>query len=992
VALVLAVPVLAGERQPITAQQLASHGVPPGPAREVLPATGALLHVQVSDPLSALEGIEDILVSGMPQKALPPEMQDLFSTEHPLLTVLGLEAVQEPLSPEVIERKTGLDSRGSISLTAYLGDPRRAFVLGLPAPGREPLAQWLSMLLEPEEVEEISLGEKRALRVVSPKLKWLPELFVVTSDSTVYLCGDRSLAIALHNSPAAQRFGQDTFMSRVLPAQDKQQVRLIVNPTSVKPLAMQLQSMRGLVGMIIQQQRGKLLQNLPAEAREQFEMQVRTQFGVKDLDQFADYAECVIVATLEQLIDFITGGMVSFEGLAVSADLNDGVESLSLRVFSQKFQAEKSATPLPLDEVKRALAWLGPEIQYFSAVGQKPAPRDLPVLANWAERVRQQLEKKGLPSVALDRLEKMLQDRSPVPTVESQVPWTLTAHAPLRPLPSLDKAESIQDYFVDLELPVHRPVKLVPGKDVAFLQRTFQAEADGLNRNRQLGFEFANSFQKQKPWVDQLNRFQSAQLQGGVAQLTRESAWITRGGIFGYDQHELVNRKVVWARQVGPYLVYHRGAKGSDWLRELAPSPRREIVPGVSRLLDQVPECANYVAVHRVLVGLPGFTEWLETLESRAHADVDAYLNKAQSLLDASADLEAAKQKIRGLKMPGLVGSLAVDPQNNKVYALLPTGGAAFPLPRPRLIPVIQELLADYAAKADEVGGCLVTTRVKDEAWECSVSQRWDAVTTLTRTFGNTLAERYLSTQAGQQALAGKLGAPRDWDSGVFDEVIARNPQWAFIQQPQPKTDAEPGKPIPPRDPAADPGMVDLTAYYNGALDDTWQAGGLANNHLGDLPRGLQEFGSVRFDVRGVVQLSGNLAEQQLGVRFPRTVEGIRVARQGERLHFLHACGWPATQGAQVGTYVVHYANGQQQQVPINYGKDVLDWWLNQGTDGTSVNVVWRGRNNASPDGPQIGVFKTTWINPRPEQEIATIDYRSSMTDAAPFLIAITVE
>jgi hypothetical protein len=89
---------------------------------------------------------------------------------------------------------------------------------------------------------------------------------------------------------------------------------------------------------------------------------------------------------------------------------------------------------------------------------------------------------------------------------------------------------------------------------------------------------------------------------------------------------------------------------------------------------------------------------------------------------------------------------------------------------------------------------------------------------------------------------------------------------------------------------------------------------------------------------------------------------------------------------------VIHYANGQQQQVPINYGKDVLDWWMNEGVDGASANAVWRGRNDASPNGPQKGLFKTTWNNPRPDQEIATIDYRSTMTDSAPFLIAITVE
>jgi hypothetical protein len=226
----------------------------------------------------------------------------------------------------------------------------------------------------------------------------------------------------------------------------------------------------------------------------------------------------------------------------------------------------------------------------------------------------------------------------------------------------------------------------------------------------------------------------------------------------------------------------------------------------------------------------------------------------------------------------------------------------------------------------------------------------------------------------------------------VFDEVIARNPQWAFIPQPHPKTDAKAGRAIPTRDAAADTGMVDLTPHYNGALNETWQAGGLANNHLGDLPTGIQEFGRVRFDVRGVVQLSGRQAEQQLRVRFPKAVTGIAVGRTGSRLHFLHACAWPAPAGTQVGTYEIHYANGQRQQVPIQYGRDVLDWWMNQSTEAASAEVVWRGRNNAAPENPQLGLFKTTWNNPHPDQEIASIDYRSAMSDAAPFLIAITLE
>jgi hypothetical protein len=61
------------------------------------------------------------------------------------------------------------------------------------------------------------------------------------------------------------------------------------------------------------------------------------------------------------------------------------------------------------------------------------------------------------------------------------------------------------------------------------------------------------------------------------------------------------------------------------------------------------------------------------------------------------------------------------------------------------------------------------------------------------------------------------------------------------------------------------------------------------------------------------------------------------------------------------------------------------------GLDSKS-NVVWTGKNHSAPDGPSIGVCKTTWVNPLPSIEIDHIDYESAMTNSAPFLIAITVE
>ncbi|MBM3883556.1 MAG: hypothetical protein FJ387_28270 [Verrucomicrobia bacterium] len=1003
ICLVVAGSLSSGEPPRITAQHLASHGLPAGPPREALPSSGALLHLQLHDLFSVLTAVEKIVVAGFPERFLPPDAQGLFETDHPLLTALGQQKLGEPLTAEWLAARTGLHPRGTASATLYLGDPRRMFIVSVPLADREPLADLLNRALRPAQVEAVTLGEKPALRVVTARIKGTLELFLVASEDTLYLCGDRSLAIGLHNTPVAQRLGRDPFMSRALPANDNQQVRFALNPAPIKPLALPLQGLGGLGNLVIGQQRAKLLASLPQEARDQFELQVRSQFGVRDLEQFADYAECILIATLEQIRDGVTGGLAAFEGLTLTSRLEDQVQQVNLRIYSQTSQTDSSTAALPLNEIRQALAWLGPNFQSFSATGRQPQPQSAPCLRAWVDRVERHFARKNLKSAALDRLRQLLEDRDPVPTVASQVPWSLETYAPLRPWPSLAEAASLEDYFLSIELPVHRSVTVVPGRTPAFLARCFESETEIRNRNRQLDLAFVDSFQKQRPWWDQLNRFEQEQLDGGVSRLVRESALITRGGIFGFDQHELVSRKIVWARAIGDYLVYHRGAKESVWLREFGGAATPGLAPGVAQLLDDVPAGANYVAVRRVLVGLPRLVDGLELLESRLHGDAEAYVARAQKLVDASADLETAKRELRGLKMPELIGSVNIAPQTKQVYALLPSGPAAVVFPRPRLVPVLRELLVDYRAHADAVGGCLVSTRAEPEYWELSVLQRWDALTTLTRTFGNAVHKHYLATPEQQRELHQKLSVARDGDRTVFDEVVARNPQWHFIPQPRPRTVAKPDRPIPAREiqddidraeGAADLSrMVDLSDHYNAGLTDSWHKGGLPNNTLKDLPRGCHEFGGVTFDVRGIVQLAGQQAASELSVIFPEQVKGIAVGRKGQNLHVLHACGWSSPQGTEVATYVIHYADGQSREIPVTYGRDVQDWWLSEPAPADSaLQVVWQGTNHASPDGPPVGLFKSTWPNPRPEVEIRALDYRSAMANSAPFLIAVTIE
>ncbi len=195
---------------------------------------------------------------------------------------------------------------------------------------------------------------------------------------------------------------------------------------------------------------------------------------------------------------------------------------------------------------------------------------------------------------------------------------------------------------------------------------------------------------------------------------------------------------------------------------------------------------------------------------------------------------------------------------------------------------------------------------------------------------------------------------------------------------------------FPPRDAKAKGGLLDLTKFYNTALREWLQ--GQTNEDLGILPKGLQTFGGVEFDVRGVVQVSGKAA---VGRKFPTQVKAIPVRQKCKRLHFLHAVGLATTadEGVQVGSYFIHYTNNPARvEIPVVYGRELRDWHiLAQEPAGAKDLVVAWSADRPGGKGP-IRLFKSTWVNLAPDAEIESIDFVSAMANPAPFLVAITAE
>jgi hypothetical protein len=172
-------------------------------------------------------------------------------------------------------------------------------------------------------------------------------------------------------------------------------------------------------------------------------------------------------------------------------------------------------------------------------------------------------------------------------------------------------------------------------------------------------------------------------------------------------------------------------------------------------------------------------------------------------------------------------------------------------------------------------------------------------------------------------------GMNLDWEGPPFAPATQPGPSEPLRVTLNPFSPEELARRIPPRAPQTEARLIDLGAYFNAPLTETWhtqgadEAAGLTND-LSALPRGRQTLAGVEFDVRGVVQLS----IPGWPGRYPERVAGIKVGQPCRRLHFLHATGWVVPDGTVIGRYVIHYADGQRAEVPIRYGQDVRDWWV----------------------------------------------------------------
>ncbi len=194
--------------------------------------------------------------------------------------------------------------------------------------------------------------------------------------------------------------------------------------------------------------------------------------------------------------------------------------------------------------------------------------------------------------------------------------------------------------------------------------------------------------------------------------------------------------------------------------------------------------------------------------------------------------------------------------------------------------------------------------------------------------------------------------------------------------------------------------FVDLGEYYNVTLNEfpyqTEQSTRLLTETFDQIEPGVGDFAGTPFDVRGIIALASSETELKAGVyELKPDVYGIPIGRKASGINLLHGAGWGGSEphGTCIGEIVVNYEDGETEIVQIRAGVHVRDWFLPRyyEREVSGGKIAWV-HSSKQVNGRDIGLYTMTWENPRPDAEIKTIDYRSTMTAGASFLLGVTLD
>jgi len=740
----------------------------PGSPIAVLPA-GAVLHCSLPHPGASLTMLDGLLMSFVPQQAVPAQFKPFLASPTPLLALLGSLSVGTPLTPANLSSQLGLDVTRPVTLSWYMQDLAHGWVLSLPLGDEGALNGLLMGVLRPTSCILTDLGGGSGGLLECSNQSLPEQVLVLRSADSVFLFGSQAIARAavahtgvLADDPLLAKLGSGD-------------LEIAISPKSLQPmLGMILGQLQHLTPAALHALRGMMMARIPAEAVSTLNMNLRLHTGVRDLNQLLDYAECVIEATNDVAVPALGKTLMGITGLEARVDVTPQGVSLRCSAYAAGIEALASA-PLPMDAITQALAQLPWTPMSVSAQGRAPLDAHGPLVKPWCDALISRLNAAGLEPAVLGAMVQYLTQSQPENSLASSVPWLLSCSGELGSLPPANT--TLMGYLKQVQdAPASRGALMVmpdqgPGFPASYFKSLAQAQTDNLALSTRLMTPFLGDDR----WIDPVWRFREEDRPGKPAKLVCEDAYVTRSGLFGYSQHEFINRTIYFVDHRGPLcLLQLAQGSGLTWL-DLASAPPAAPPIALNALLASVEPGSDRALVVRVMPVLPLLIDGLAAVETTAHTEIDAYLRQSQAIITAHAqDRAGLLPALLAQPMPVLVASLNIDADHN-LYCVLP-GNLRYP--RPMVSTILRSLLAEVLPDAGHVGGSVLSTKASPGIYTLHVTCDLRGLALLSKSVGNAVWTQFLSAPDPLQAVQKAIGAPLDGEPNPTDQVILYNTMW----------------------------------------------------------------------------------------------------------------------------------------------------------------------------------------------------------------------
>lgn len=742
------------------AKILSDNGVGLKAIEDVLPG-GQILHIRVNNLWTSLQDTESLALTFISKEMLPPDMRSQLDHKNPLLEMLGMSAFGQPLSPEFLGNFTGIDIHRPLSLSLF-PNSESLFILAVPVKNFEAFTNMFANVVKARKMSEVKGEDYSGTHISSLNPNLPKEFFITCSKDYAYICSSEFLMANIHrqNMP---RMSASPIIKKSISQNKEKDLLTIVDLQFIKLFIRNFKQYEKIPPQFLASGRQQFNRILNPQMR----LRLMWQFGITDMNKALDYFESFLNAGYETAFKYLYERISNFDGFNMALNIGEIQQGLHISVFSKDIT--EAVSTLNMDEMTELLTAIPGDRNSFTLKAQTEKVKKSENETIFLDKLKAQFAEKGL-DMKIHKLFQTYFNRSlPVQSLSSKVPWSLS-------FPYNDV--SIQNSPVNLEesakylftkLTTDSEMRVFSTSPEAFSDH-YENEAKTLNENNEAFSVLKAYFNLDSEYILHENRVNKSK-KAKLDTLTLESAYKTKDfGLFGYDEHEFINRRYFYYKKIGE-LLFVESHKAGNWLQETERLQKRLLTRAVQNLLNQVPEKSTYIQINRNLQDLDKLLSGLTLLENGLRDEVDQYLNKVNNILAGQMDGNEKMSKIEALPMPLTVLSLNYNRESNKCSARL-LGKLEYP--RPLFMSRISPLFQEYLKNKDNVGGSLVyETQVKGQ-YSINLIQRTDGIASLVKTAVQTFLKTH-TPNSFKESISGATDGYVDTES-----ILILNPLWGW--------------------------------------------------------------------------------------------------------------------------------------------------------------------------------------------------------------------